>query len=81
MLEDAFKIMIEARPGLKLEMAVELYRSGKVSLSRGAEIAGVSAESFKSALEQRGYRRIVEAQSSNEVRKEVESILDRSRDS
>ena len=44
---DAFRAMIEAKPSVKMEMAAELYKSEKVSLSRAAEIAGTSIEGFK----------------------------------
>ena len=53
-LDDAFRTMLEVRPALKTEIAVELYKEGRISLSRAAEIAGMSAEGFKNILEQRG---------------------------
>ena len=38
---------------IKTEMAIELYKEEKISLSRAAGIAGMSTESFKNILEQR----------------------------
>ncbi|MGA9099300.1 MAG: UPF0175 family protein [Methanotrichaceae archaeon] len=75
LLEDAFRIMLEVKPSIKQEMAVELYKSEKVSLSRAAEIAGISIEGFKSLLESRGIKRIVHAPSPERLRKEVDIIL------
>jgi len=53
--------MIEVKPSASLEMAIELYKSEQVSMSRAAEIAGMSIEGFKSLLESRGIKRIVYA--------------------
>jgi predicted HTH domain antitoxin len=74
-LDDAFRTMLEVRPALKIEIAVELYKEGRISLSRAAEIAGMSAEGFKNILEQRGIKRIVKAPTGDKIRKEVELIL------
>ena len=48
MLEEAFRIMLEVKPSIKQQMAVELYKSEKVSLSRAAEIAGLSIKGSRS---------------------------------
>ncbi len=75
LLDDAFRTMLEVRPALKTEMAVELYKEEKISLSRAAEIAGMSTEGFKNILEQRGIKRIVKAPSEGKIKKGVELIL------
>jgi predicted HTH domain antitoxin len=74
-LDDAFRTMLEVRPALKIEIAVELYKEEKISLSRAAEIAGMSTEGFKNILEQRGIKRIVKAPTEDKIRKGVELIL------
>lgn len=75
MLEEAFRIMLEVKPSIKQEMAVELYKSEKVSLSRAAEIAGLSIEGFKELLDLKGFERIVAAPSKDEIRRGVDFIL------
>ncbi|MCD4844539.1 MAG: UPF0175 family protein [Methanosarcinales archaeon] len=75
LLDDAFRTMLEVRPTLKTEMAVELYKTEKISLSRAAEISGTSTEGFKNILEQRGIRRIVKAPSNDKIKKEVDLII------
>lgn len=75
LLNDAFRTMLEVRPTLKTEMAVELYKTGNISLSRAAEIAGTSAEGFKNILEQRGIKKIVKAPSEDKIKKGVELIF------
>jgi predicted HTH domain antitoxin len=74
-LDDAFRTMLEVRPALKIEIAVELYKEERISLSRAAEIAGTSTEGFKNILEHRGITRIVKAPTEDKIRKEVELIL------
>ena len=75
LLEDAFRTMLEVKPHLKREIAVELYKSEKISLSRAAEIAGVSLEEFKDILEIRGIIREIEAPTEDEIQKGVDLIL------
>ncbi|PXF58191.1 MAG: hypothetical protein C4B59_13665 [Candidatus Methanogaster sp.] len=75
LFDDAFRTMLEVRPALKTEMAIELYKGGRISLSRAAEIAGMSIEGFKNVLEQRGVKIIVKAPSEDKIRKGVELII------
>ena len=56
-VEEAVREMLRRRPELLLSLAVEKYRTGTVSLNRGAELAGVSTESFKRELADRGIDR------------------------
>lgn len=53
LLDDAFRALLELKPGLRTELAVELYRERKVTLWRAAEIAGVGLEEFKEILSSR----------------------------
>ena len=46
----ALEVLLAANPQLRLNTAVELYRQGKVTLSRAAEIAGLEWETFKERL-------------------------------
>ena len=75
LLNDAFRTMLEVRPTLKTEMAIELYKTEKISLSRAAEISGTSMEGFKNILEQRGIKRIVKAPSNDKIKKGVDLII------
>jgi predicted HTH domain antitoxin len=75
LLEEAFRTLIEVKPSVKLEMAAELYKSEKVSMSRAAEIAGISMEGFKNLLELRGIKRVVSASSEERLQKGVDFLL------
>ncbi|WP_207589881.1 UPF0175 family protein [Halomontanus rarus] len=56
-LEEAVRALLEKRPELRIELAVEQYKTGSVSLNRAAEIAGYSPEEFKSILSDRNISR------------------------
>src|SRR6266436_972364 len=53
-LEEAMRMLFTVRPQLRTEAAIELFRSGEVSLLRAAEIAGLDFVSFRSMLRDRG---------------------------
>jgi predicted HTH domain antitoxin len=75
LLEEAFRALLEQNPALRSEMALELYKSEKVSLGRAAEIAGTSQEGFKRLMESRGIKRVIRAPSQEEIEAGVEAIL------
>ncbi|MFA1610049.1 UPF0175 family protein [Halobellus rubicundus] len=58
-VEEAFRALLKENPELRIEFAVEKYRSGSVSLNRAAEIAGKSTEEFKEILKNRGIERSI----------------------
>ncbi len=53
---DAFRCLLEHKPELRTNAAIELYKEEKVSLGRAAEIAGTDFESFKNILADRGIK-------------------------
>lgn len=56
-IEDALRSLLRAKPELRTELAVEKYRTSRVSFNRAAEIAGLSSEEFKELLHERGITR------------------------
>lgn len=56
-IDAAIRELLRRRPELRLSVAVEKYRSGAVSINRGAELGGVSTEEFKTELAERGIKR------------------------
>jgi len=70
---EAIRALFEVRTELKTIAAVELYREGKVSLGKAAEIAGVNIVQFKEILSQRGITRWVGA-GVNELEKKMEEL-------
>ncbi len=75
LLDEAVRTLLEVKPALKIEIAVELYKKGTVSLSRASEIAGISTQGFKEILASRGMVRVIKAPSREKIKKEVKLIL------
>lgn len=46
----ALEVLLAANPALRTQTAIELYRLGKVTLSRAAEMAQLELETFKAQL-------------------------------
>ena len=75
LLDEAVRTLLDVKPALKTEIAVELYKKGTISLSRASEIAGISTEGFKEIIASRGIVRVVKAPSRKKIKKEVKLIL------
>ncbi len=72
LIRDAFRALLELKPALKIESAIDLYKRGEISLWSAAEVAGLSLEEFKESLASRGVRIEVSStrkESNNRLRK------------
>ena len=72
--KDAFRTLLYVKPDLRSSAAIELYKEGEISLSKAAEMIGVSTIEFKDILADRGITRAVESRSREELRQGVEMI-------
>ena len=57
LVTDAVRILLAARPDVRIATACRLYERGTVSLGKAAELAGLDVVSFKRALAERGVAR------------------------
>lgn len=73
-MNDATRSLLRSKPELRGQLAIELYKRGKVCLSRAAEIGGVDIGSFKELLQEAGVARIIPPVG-EAVRNEVEQLL------
>ena len=55
-ISDAVRALLTLKPGLRIEIAVDLYRNGKVTLWKAAEIDSLSMEEFKEVLASRSIK-------------------------
>lgn len=69
LVRDAFRALLELKPSLRIEAAIDLYRKKDVSLWSAAEMAGMSLEEFKEILEGRGVRVEVSSRSEESERR------------
>jgi len=74
--KDALRALIRAKPELKRDVAIELYKKKEISLARAAEICGLNIEEFKELLKERNIRISVPSIPIEEINKEVEKILE-----
>jgi predicted HTH domain antitoxin len=76
LITDALRALLRAKPELRRDVAVELYKKKEVSLSRAAEICGLDIENFKELLKERGVKIPVPSIPVEAIDKEVERILE-----
>ena len=74
-IKDAVKNLFRENSELNINAAIELYRKGEVSLSKAAEIAGVTTIEFKEILAKRGITREIEARPAAEMDKKLKKYL------
>ena len=53
-MRDAFRTFLRKNPEKRIRITMELYKNGKVSLMRAAELAEMDLESYKEELRERG---------------------------
>jgi len=74
LIKDAVRSLLRSKPELRRQLAIELYKLNRISLSRAAEIGGVDLESFKEILRETGITRIV-SQVGETIRDEVKRLM------
>lgn len=79
-VKDAIRHLLETKSNLKLAAAIQMYITKEVSLSKGAEIAGLTLIEFKEILKDRGIK-IDSYVSDKEEMKEGQEIIRKKRKS
>jgi predicted HTH domain antitoxin len=77
-VQEAVRVLLTAKPHLRVEAAVQLYKEGQVTLGRAAEIAGLSRWEFRDLLADREVEVEVEAASAAEMEEQIKVLADRS---
>ena len=75
LVEGAFRIIIRNNPRIKIELALELYKSKKASLAKSAEIAGLTTIEFKEILADRGIKREIEGDEIAEIDDKIKEVF------
>jgi len=73
-MRDAFRTFLRKNPEKRIRITVELYKNGKVSLMRAAELAEMDLERYKEELRERGITLKTHTESEEE-KEEVENKL------
>ena len=74
-IKDAMRSLFRENVELKVSAAIELYKEEEVSLSKAAEMAGVTTIEFKDILGKRGIMREIEARSAVEMDRKLKKYL------
>lgn len=69
-VKTAIRMLKERHPEYRTDIAVNMFKEDKVSLGRASEIAGMSRESFKEVLKERGIEREISIREDSEKRLE-----------
>lgn len=70
-IQDSLRYLLQARPELRLELAIYRYQSEDISLGKAANLAGVSFEQMKEILRSRGIPLRLGAETPEEALQEV----------
>ena len=73
--QEALRLYLNLHPALKLDGAVALWRKGRVSLAKAAEIAGLTVPELKEVLAVRGMTRETEGKSRAEMDAKLDEML------
>lgn len=76
-VQEAVRVLLTARPHLRVEAAIQLYREEQVTLGRAAEMAGLSRWEFRDLLADRGILVGVEAAPAEEMDKRFKELTSR----
>ncbi|HJH32507.1 MAG TPA: hypothetical protein C5S50_10140 [Methanosarcinaceae archaeon] len=74
-IKDAIRSLFRENAELKVNAAIELYKEEEVSLSKAAEMAGVTTIEFKDILSKRGIIREIEARPAVEMDRKLKKYL------
>lgn len=75
MHEEALRLYLNLHPTLKLDGAIILWRKGRISLAKVAEVAGLTVPELKEVLAVRGIIRETEGKNSEEIDAKLRETL------
>ena len=73
-IQDALRLLLRARPEVRIRLAIHRYQTEDISLAKAAELAGVSWQQMKDILIERGVQPRLGPQTLEEARREVEAL-------
>jgi predicted HTH domain antitoxin len=73
-LQDALRALLQEKPQLRVELALYRYRTEDLSLAKAAHLAGLSFESFKALLVQRGIQSRLGPVDEQDARQEIAAL-------
>ena len=77
-VRDALRLLFESKKNLKISAAIDMFKRGKVTLGKAAEIAGIDTVSFKEILKDRGIALKIKVDSKEKMDKRAAKLEDES---
>ncbi len=78
-ISDAVRQLLLNNRSLRLEMALDLFKTDEVSLGRAAEIAGLDYWQFQAALRERQIPIVIEAESAEAMDQDLDFFFGQSK--
>jgi predicted HTH domain antitoxin len=73
-IQDALRLLLRARPEVRIRLAIHRYQTEDISLAKAAELAGVSWQQMKGILIERGIQPRLGPETLEEAKREVEAL-------
>ena len=73
-VRDALRLFFEQKQMLRMSASIEMFKKGKVSLVRAAELAGVTSIEFKDILAERGIKVLIPKKGRKESKKQIKLL-------
>lgn len=74
LMTDALEKLVNAKKESRLDAAILLYRSGEVTLTRAAELAGIHRFEFEAALKAKSISKVVDVDSAEALQAGISLI-------
>lgn len=73
-IQDALRALLQEKPQLRVELALYCYQTEELSLAKAAQVAGLSFDSFKALLVQRGIQPRLGPADEQDARQELAAL-------
>jgi predicted HTH domain antitoxin len=73
-IQDALRSLLQEKPQLRVELALYRYQTEDISLAKAAHLAGLSFDSFKALLVQRGIQPRLGPSDEQDARQEIAAL-------
>jgi predicted HTH domain antitoxin len=73
-IQDALRALLQEKPQLRVELALYRYQTEDISLAKAGHLAGLSFDSFKALLVQRGIQPRLGPSDEQDARQEIASL-------
>lgn len=73
-VKDALRTFLNSKKNLRIAAAIEMYKSGEITLGKAAEISDMGIIEFKDRLKELGIRRVIVSESASKMKRELRAM-------